>query len=596
MELIKNSWQALEGSRRYALFLVGLLGISGLLEGLVLITLIPVFNSGSSTEPLNSKWYSLLEFFGINPDNLLYVSLTAFACIGLLSSVLLLLAETSIFKFRTKLEASFRVKISKALLKMDWSNFHSMRLGDINKAILMEPGMAAQGIWHFLTAFGALLIAIFFSITALFISTKMTLITFAFVSFVGLGYKFVNKKAFKHAELWSSSATTIGERVSEIFGNLKFLRSTGRSVPAKEKAIDIYKHHAVKFYWSQAFNIYMRFIYQSGGILFLGGLLAFSLLSYRLPIGELIVLLAVFYRLVPRIRAVMENLYQARTYQTWYLTWKERYDLVNSHQEHNTGTLQPSFEKSIQFQNLSFSYPNSERPVLQEVDFAVEKNQCVALVGESGSGKSTLIDLLTGLLSPTQGQVLLDEIPLNKLAIDSWRLKIGLVIQESPIFHTTILENIAWGYENPNPESAKRCAQLAHAWEFIQTLPEGLNTVVGEKGGRISVGQKQRIALARALYRDPSLLILDEATSALDGESEKYIQESLKSIKGQFAIFMVAHRLKTVQMADKIIVIGEGKILEQGTWSELINKPSGTFRRMAQLQGLVKPSEKLEIG
>jgi len=216
----------------------------------------------------------------------------------------------------------------------------------------------------------------------------------------------------------------------------------------------------------------------------------------------------------------------------------------------------------------------------------------VALVGESGSGKSTLIDLFTGLLNPSKGHILLDGVPLDELNLDQWRRKIGLVIQESPIFHTTVLENIAWEYEDPDPESAKRCAQLAHAWKFIETLPEGLNTVMGEKGGRFSVGQKQRIALARALYRNPSLLILDEATSALDGGSEKIIQESLENLKGKFAIFMVAHRLKTVQMADKIIVIGEGKILEQGTWSELINKPSGTFRRMAQLQGLVKPSQK----
>jgi len=594
LQLFKNSWEALAGYRRRAIFLVCLYGFSGLLEGVVLLTLIPIFQSGTPSAPGNQKLTQWLEALSLNPDNLLFYSLTAFIVIGFLSATVMVYSESALLRLKTRLEESLRKKLSGALLRMNWSAFHSMRLGDINKAILVEPSHAAQGAWYFLSGVGALIIAGFFSITALFISVKMTLITISFVAVVALGYRIVEKKALKHARHWTESGTSIGNLVSDIFGNLKFFRSTGCSIPAEKKINVKYDEHEDSHFRSHVYNLVMRFAYQVGSVIFLGGLLAFFLLFYKLPLAELVVLLAVFYRMVPRLRSVQEQFYQARAFQEWYLTWKKRYDYVASHQETNTGNLKPKFENSLQIQNLGFSYPNLNRPVLQGINFTLKKNQCIAIVGESGGGKSTLVDLITGLLKPSDGSILLDDVSLNDVNINEWRLKIGLVIQESPIFHTTVLENIAWGYDAPDPELAKRCAQLAHAWEFIANLPEGLNTVVGEKGGRFSVGQKQRVALARALYRDPSLLVLDEATSALDGESEKIIQESLKSLKGKFAIFMVAHRLKTIQIADTIIVLGEGKILEKGTWSELINKPSGTFRKMAELQGLVNPSNKME--
>jgi ATP-binding cassette subfamily C protein len=593
MGLFRTTWESIEGHRRRAVSLVCIYGLSGFLEGLVLLTLIPIMNSGDSSGKIDPKWNGWLTAIGISPDNLLVVSFSAFIFLGLLSATIMFFSEKGLIRFRGDLDETFRNKISTALLSMRWTKYHSMKQGDISKAILLEPSHIAEGVWHFLTGLGALLTAISFSIIALIIAAKMTLITIGFVSVVLIGYVILSKRASKHAKHWTKTGTKIGNQVSEIFGNLKFFRSTGCTIPARDKTNAIYKQHAKNFFMAQIFDTFMKLAYQSGGILFLGGLLALSLLTYKLALAEMIVLMAVFYRMVPRLASVQQELYHARIFQAWYVSWKKRYDYVISHQENSHGTIPPTFEKSIQVKNLSFSYLKDNPPVLQEVDFSLEKNQCVALVGESGSGKSTLIDLYTGLLQPSAGQILLDGIPLNELDVDQWRNKIGIVIQESPIFHTTVLENIAWGFENPDPAFAEQCAKLAHAWEFIEVLPEGIDTIVGEKGGRFSVGQKQRIALARALYRKPSLLILDEATSALDGESERIIQESLESLKGKFAIFMIAHRLKTVHMADKIIVLGKGRILEQGSWSELINKPSGTFRRMAELQGLVKPSEQM---
>ena len=160
------------------------------------------------------------------------------------------------------------------------------------------------------------------------------------------------------------------------------------------------------------------------------------------------------------------------------------------------------------------------------------------------------------------------------------------MLQDSPIFHATVLENIAWGADTPDRDKALQAARMAHCLEFIEPLPQGLDSVVGEKGGRLSGGQRQRLALARALYRDPWLLVLDEATSALDGAAEVEVQKALEQIKGSCAMLMVAHRLTTVQMADRILVLDKGRIAEQGSWDELLRRPQGLLRTMARVQGL----------
>jgi ABC-type multidrug transport system fused ATPase/permease subunit len=192
------------------------------------------------------------------------------------------------------------------------------------------------------------------------------------------------------------------------------------------------------------------------------------------------------------------------------------------------------------------------------------------------------------LLRPTEGSVLLDDVNISEIDLEVWQRHIGFVMQDAPIFHGTVLENIAFADPEPDRERAMHAAEMAHVSAVIDALPDGLDTHVALQGSRLSGGQRQRLALARALYDNPWLLVLDEATSALDSESEREIQTALGALKGSCSILLVAHRLKTVELADRIVVLAGGRVVEEGTWAALAER-QGVFTRMLELQATQEP-------
>jgi len=209
--------------------------------------------------------------------------------------------------------------------------------------------------------------------------------------------------------------------------------------------------------------------------------------------------------------------------------------------------------------------------------------ETVALVGPSGAGKSTLVSLIARFYDPQEGRVLIDGRDIRDLPLDELRSRIAIVFQDTFLFATTVRENIAFGREGATEEEIIAAAKAANAWEFIQQLPDGLDTLVGERGVRFSEGQKQRLAIARALLRKPLILILDEPTSALDARSEHLLQEALENLMRGCTAFVIAHRLATVQQADRILVMEGGRIVEQGTHHELLEQ-GGLYRELFDLQ------------
>ena len=214
----------------------------------------------------------------------------------------------------------------------------------------------------------------------------------------------------------------------------------------------------------------------------------------------------------------------------------------------------------------------------------IPANKVIGLVGSSGSGKSTAIDLLLGLVEPSSGQLLIDGQPLSNKSLRSWQNNIGFVAQNIFLADASIRENIAFGLppDNINDDYVKRAASMAHLDEMLKTLPEGLNTSVGERGVQLSGGQRQRVGIARALYHDPEILVFDEATSALDGITESVIMEAIHDFSGSKTIIVVAHRLSTVKRCDCIYLMDEGSIIDSGTYEELI-KRNKKFKKMAEL-------------
>jgi ABC-type multidrug transport system fused ATPase/permease subunit len=236
----------------------------------------------------------------------------------------------------------------------------------------------------------------------------------------------------------------------------------------------------------------------------------------------------------------------------------------------------------VQFEQVSFGYLN-DRPVLQDVSLIARPGEVIALVGPSGAGKSTLAALIARFYDPDTGRVLLDGVDLRDITLGSLRGRMAIVFQDSFLFARTVRQNLVFGCPDASEAQIETAARAANAWEFIQELPQGMETPVGQRGAQLSEGQKQRLAIARALLRDPRILILDEPTSALDARSEHLLQEALENLMSGRTTFVIAHRLATVQRADRILVIENGRIREQGTHAELIQL-NGLYRELDALQ------------
>jgi subfamily B ATP-binding cassette protein MsbA len=242
-----------------------------------------------------------------------------------------------------------------------------------------------------------------------------------------------------------------------------------------------------------------------------------------------------------------------------------------------------SLKDAIRLTDVSFRYGRSDRGILSHIDLEIPKGSVVALVGESGGGKSTLIKILQRIYDPTDGDVMWDGISLRSVKSDSLRRQIALVTQETVLFNDTVRYNISYGRPGATDEELAEAARIALADEFIEQLPNGLDTVVGERGVFLSGGQRQRIAIARAVLMDAPVLILDEATSALDAESERLVQRALSNLMRDKTSVVIAHRLSTIRRADKIVVMERGRIIETGTHAELLEK-SGVYKRLYELQ------------
>jgi len=241
-----------------------------------------------------------------------------------------------------------------------------------------------------------------------------------------------------------------------------------------------------------------------------------------------------------------------------------------------------SLDKNVVFDRVSFSY-DGEKPILSDISFEIKAGEVVALVGPSGAGKSTLMDLLIRFYDPIKGEIKIDGIDLRKVELGSLRNLMGIVTQETILFNDTVWNNIAYGYENAAESRIYEAAKAANAHSFIMATPEGYQTIIGDRGVKLSGGEKQRLAIARALFKNPPILIFDEATSSLDSESEALVQEAIDRLMKGRTVFVIAHRLSTIQNVDKIVVLEHGRIVQMGDHKSLLEQ-GGLYKRLYDMQ------------
>jgi ABC-type multidrug transport system fused ATPase/permease subunit len=373
----------------------------------------------------------------------------------------------------------------------------------------------------------------------------------------------------------------MGSAINESITLAKVILGFGnqqKSVGNIKRAFDAHRKVAVK---SLIINTGIPVLYRPLGVVVLVVAL-FSARRLGVPISETAVLLLALLQVVITIGTLVAQKTSLENFYPSYEQMKSLRQRARELKQSSGKRIFTGFDKEINIKGISFAYPGHE-PVLTDVNIKIPKGKMIAIVGKSGTGKTTLIDMIMGLNEPASGQIIFDDIKLEEFDIISYRKRIGYVPQDSILFNLHIRDNLLWAKEDASFEEIKHACKQANADEFIEKFPLKYNTLVGDRGIRLSGGQRQRIALARAILRKPDLLILDEATSSLDTHSERLIQQAIENIAKETTIIVVAHRFSTIVNADYVYVFDNGKVIEEGIYSELI-KMDGHFNRMAKLQ------------
>ena len=309
---------------------------------------------------------------------------------------------------------------------------------------------------------------------------------------------------------------------------------------------------------------------------------AFLIPTGQMTVASLLTFLFLLFRLIPLVRILNGSRSRLNNFQGSMSNIQELLRNDNKPYIDNGVRSFSKLQQGIEFSSVDFGY-EADNLVLRDITLNIEKGKMTALVGGSGAGKTTLADLIPRFYDATSGKITLDGIDLREFEVDSLRGGMAIVSQDTFIFNTTVKENIAYGLSNVKDKDIFYAAKLANAWEFIQELPLGFDTELGDRGTRLSGGQRQRIAIARAILRNPDILILDEATSALDSVSERLIQESLEKLSEGRTVIAIAHRLSTIAKADKVVVLEQGQIIEQGSYQDLLSR-EGKLWKYHQIQ------------
>ncbi len=380
----------------------------------------------------------------------------------------------------------------------------------------------------------------------------------------------------------------IDSQVTEAIGGIRIVRSFGRtrSEALRYLRADHYRarQEVHVWWWARGVDLAWALLIPlaSAALLWYGGR---EVLAGRLSVGDLVMFLAYLAMLLDPLATLATS---ATEFQSGLAGLDRVLDLLEEPVEMpdlaGAIALTPSQVRGrIVFSDVTFSYPGANRPAVEHINLEVGAGQTIAFVGPSGAGKTTLCNLIARFYDPTSGVITLDGFDLRSIKLGSFRRLLGIVEQDIFLFDGSVAENIGYARRDATKEDIERAARLAHAHEFIDELPEKYDTLIGERGVKLSGGQRQRLAIARAILADPRILILDEATSNLDTASERFIQQSLASLMKGRTSFVIAHRLSTIRQADLIVVVEDGRIVEQGRHEELLAR-SGKYQKMVMLQ------------
>lgn len=585
---IRKTINYLKRYKKWSLAVLAFSFLSSFFESFSLGTLVPLFQSITSqtgvppvTIPIVGNYLTTYQH---HPYFIAYVLAGVFIMI-ILKNIFFYLNTITINKITNYIKRDLQTDLFNYLTNTSLAFFNSMKSSHLIGTISTFAESIAAFIFSFLNLFILIARLTLYTLLLLFISWKITVV----LLLVGLLFlpilKLILTKIRQISLQNTSEISKLYFRLSEMFTNISLMKIFGTETYEKNRFKTTATNLAESSYYIAIFsNILspLAEIVLMGmvciGIVYLVLVQKMSLAPYfSLAIAYTYIFLR-FFNQANAFLGLFSKIFQGiepfRAYEK--VVMKARRATLTE------GIQKAEFKQSIVLENVGFSYTET-RPVLTGLNFSISKGSFVAFVGSTGSGKTTIANLLMGLYIPTQGSILIDGIDLKELNTHEWRKKIGYVYQETALFNDSILNNIRYGSFDAPKEEVVRVAKIAQLHEFIAGLPEQYDTMIGERGVKLSGGQKQRLSIARALIHHPEILIFDEATSALDTETEKKVQEGIFTQLKDCTIIAIAHRLSTVQSADSIFVLRDGRIVEQGNHQTLLEK-HGYYNHLYQLQ------------
>lgn len=496
------------------------------------------------------------------------------------------LALQHLTKVKTGVLRDLREKMYNKIVSLPVSYYSEKRKGDVMARMLGDVNEVQNSFFMVLELIVKEPLTILFSLIAMIsISWKLTVFVFLFIPVSGFIISKIGKSLKSKSTRAQQENGYLISIVEESLGGLKVVKS-----------------YNAENYFTKTFNDSINRLYQLTisigkknnlaspmsefmGILVIGVLLVYGgnlvLVEESLKGSNFITYIGLAYNILTPAKAISKASYQVKNGLAAAERVFEVLEVENTITNKENAIVKETFTDKISIENVNFSY--AEENVLKNFSLEIPKGKTVALVGQSGSGKSTIANLLSRFYDVQEGTVKIDGIDIKDMTLKSLRDLMGLVTQDSILFNDTIKNNIRLGKEEATDEDIIAALKVANAYEFVKDLPNGIETNIGDAGGKLSGGQKQRLSIARAVLKNPPIMILDEATSALDTESEKFVQVALENMMQNRTSIVIAHRLSTIQKADKIVVMQKGEIVEQGTHDELLAL-NGTYSKLIMMQ------------
>ncbi len=566
---------------------LALLTLTGFAESMSVVSLAPILDFYTAESDANTGVSRLLrsqlESFGIQPSIELYFLI--FIGFIVMKSGLLFLSQVSILHFKYDVLGVVVKRATNQVFHSQWSFFTNLQQGLLMNAFSREIGAVGDLIGSVLRIFANSFRFMFYIGLAMYISWDLTLIAIGLAAVLLLPAKLIFKKSYRLGGLSTATAGNFQEFLMQCVSNAKFIISHSLQNSAMDKLNEKYKEHRKYTISSQTMDQGHILLNEPLVWAILISIIYISIEVIGYKITETAIVLYTLKTSLPLATGILVSWTGVKRSVPSYETIKKIEGDAGAMPLSVGSVNKTSFVNKISVESLKYCYSGSSEEVLKNISFDIFKGQYLAIVGPSGSGKSTLIDLVMNIQTPPQGSIKIDGMDIRDLDLGSYHKLIGYVSQENFLFNSSVRENMQWAKSDSTDTEIWDALKMANLKDEMQNA-DGLNTKVGTGGFKISGGQRQRLSLARAILRDPPILVLDEATSSLDSKSEFEIKDSIGKLIGNKTIISISHRLSSSIDADQILFLKEGRIVELGSFAELVES-RGEFFDLARLQGLV---------